>query len=127
MSSRLDAVLKRHSAPSTVLGGKGIDREALREELSKLRVQVGRMMWIATIMVIVVFIIDVVLAVKYVIEPTLLTGAGTAVGGLTVGGTIAWMRRLARETAQTSLLIILSVELSAETMATTVRSLVGKL
>jgi hypothetical protein len=123
--SRLGDILVRY-APNRIGQGDNFDAEGLKLSLTQL---LRDLRWIYAAnasMIGLVFVIEVIIAIVYIKEPAVLTGIGVAIGA-TIAGGIERMSRLAREMAQTSLLVILSERLSQERVEKIVETLVERL
>jgi hypothetical protein len=121
----LAQILNTHNVPASALGGN-INRDALHLELSKLQRHLRNMSVAAAAMTGAVFVIEIVLVIIYVNSPAVVVSVAAAMG-LTVAGAIGVMRRLATETAQVTLLVILSGTMTADKIASVVGALVKKL
>ncbi|MDB5579586.1 MAG: hypothetical protein JWR80_4762 [Bradyrhizobium sp.] len=123
--SKLDDVLIRYT-PNRIGQGDNFDPEEFRKSLARL---VRDLRWVYAanaLMIGVVFVVEAVVAIVYIKEPAVLTGIAIAVGA-TIAGGIERMSRLAKEMAETSLLVILSEKLPQERIEKIVEILVERL
>jgi hypothetical protein len=126
MSNHLKKLLLAYAGPAGLLGGQPIDRELLRASLESLVKHFRMMMWLATGMVLLVYLVELGLALKYIDRPKILAGIGGAMG-LTIAGAIETVRRIGREMAHTNLLVALSGELDADALKPIITALARKL
>jgi hypothetical protein len=91
-------------------------------DLNALSVNLRRMYWVTAAMIAAVFVVELILAVLYVKQPEILIGIGGAVG-LTIAGGIGRMSSLAREMAETTLMVLLSERLTPERLDSIVETL----
>jgi hypothetical protein len=124
--TNLKGVLSSFMTPAGTGGSRGIDRDALRLALQRLLQQYQRMMWIALVMTLVLFVGQFVIGLIYIERPSVLAGIGTAMG-LTIAGSIGVMRTIARELAQVGLVAALAGELDREALKPIINALAKKL
>jgi hypothetical protein len=115
-----------YAGPAGLLGGQPIDRELLRASLKSLVKHFRMVMWLATGMVLLLYLVGLGLALNYIDRPKILVGIGGAMG-LTFAGAIETVRRIGREMAQTNLLVALSGELDADALKPIITALARKL
>jgi hypothetical protein len=84
------------------------------------------MLWLAIAMAATLFVAEFVIAVINVGNPKLVAGMAGAMG-LTGAGAIDVVRRIAREMAQTHLLVVLAGTLDAEPLKPVIAALARKL
>jgi hypothetical protein len=126
MTERLKSLLKGYAGPAGTLGGSETDRKALHEALNNLLRNSRRMLWLAAGMATAIFVAEFVLIVLNIGDRAFVAGIAGAMG-LTAAGAIDIVRRIAREMAQTHLLIALSGTLDAEALKPVIAALVRKL
>src|SRR3989442_630054 len=102
--SKLDQILRHHQTVPQALGAGTVDRDKLHRELLDLQIHLRRLSWITAVMIAVVFAFEIVVAVKYLESPVVLSTIAAAMG-ITVTGAIAAMQRLARQSAQSNLVV----------------------
>jgi hypothetical protein len=125
MSARLNAILAKYQANRSGLGDN-FDPVGLKTELQAFSTSLRRMYWTTAVMIIIVFCLEVIVGVIYLREPAILAGIA-AVVGVTIWGAVDRMSRLAREMAETNLLVVLSGGLSPESLDRVVQKLLDSL
>jgi hypothetical protein len=109
-------------APNRLGLGDNFDPIAFQRDLGSVAADVRRMYWMTAIMIASVFCIEVAVGLFYHNQPFVLGGIAAAIG-VTIWGAVDRMGRLAREMAQTNLVLILSERLTSEMIARTVQTL----
>jgi hypothetical protein len=125
MVSRLYDVLTKH-APNRLGLGDNFDPIGLRQDLGGVIIDLRRMYWMTAVMIAVVFLVEIALVLRYHEDPPILAAVGAAIG-VTIWGSVDRMGRLAREMAQTNLVVILSERLTSDMVERTVQSLLDAL
>jgi hypothetical protein len=126
LSDRLRSLLKGYAGPSGTLGGGETDRAGLHEALDSLLKNSRAMLWLAVAMAVLLFVAEFIVALLNIDNTKLVAGMAGAMG-LTGAGAIDVVRRIAREMAQTHLLIVLCNTLDAEALKPVVAALARKL
>jgi hypothetical protein len=126
MGERLKKLLLAHAGPVGLLGGGPVDRERLLGSLRDLGRHYRSMMWLASGMVLLTFLVELGLVLKYVNQPKALAGIAGGMG-LTVAGAIETIRRIGREMVHTNLLVVLAGELDVDALKPIITTLVRKL
>jgi drug/metabolite transporter (DMT)-like permease len=124
MSPKVRAILRRYATNRGGLGDN-FDPLGLTNELRLLSDRLQRIYWMTAIMIIVVYCLLIVVGAIYFREPAVLAGIAAAVG-VTVWGAVDRMSRLAREMAETNLLVLVSASLSPESLDRLVQKLLEK-
>jgi hypothetical protein len=123
ISDSLKQTLSQYVSHRTALGAtKSINRKALRDDLRKEKSHVRNIFLMAAVMTGVLFTVMLALTVVHHNDMTWIAGLSTGLG-VTVFGSIRFMSRLARELAETSLLLDLSSKLSDEDIYSVVSAL----
>jgi hypothetical protein len=103
-----------------------LDREALRQDLAKIRDENKRWFAVCAAMVVVLFIVSIVMTVVHVGEPatikTILSAFGVSTAGL-----IVMMFRFWRTKSYSEMLVLLAANMDAVTMRSVVEVLIKKL
>jgi hypothetical protein len=84
------------------------------------------MLWLAAGMAAVVFLVEVGVALTFLAHPEVVKVVAGAMG-VTVAGAIETIRRLARDLAQTNLLVVLCGELDTESLRPVVAALARRI
>jgi len=126
MSDRVRSLLKGYAGPTGTLGGGETDRKALHKALDGLLENSRAMLWLAVAMAAVLFAAEFIVALLNIDNSKLVAGMAGAMG-LTGAGAIDVVRRIAREMAQTHLLIVLSGTLDAEALKPVISALARKM
>jgi hypothetical protein len=124
MSPRLLAILSKYASNPIALGA-AFQAKQLREELLSSLTNLRRMYWIAAGMIAAVFALELAVAAFNFGNPMILSGIAAAIG-VTIWGAVDRMSRLAREMAETGLLVTLGSGLSQEAVERVVKQLLTK-
>jgi hypothetical protein len=125
--TNLKSIFKEYYVPPDVLGsGKRLRADELRVQLATHNRHLTALFWLAAAMIIAVFVIGIVIVVYFLNSPQVTTSVFGAMG-VSVGGAITFMLRLAQELAWTRLTIILCGQLQNDRIAEIITVLVNKL
>jgi hypothetical protein len=126
IASRLLVLLQPYAPVAGNAGGRPPDRATLRAGLNDLMRHYRLMLWLAVGLATAVFVGEAGVAIAYVDKPGVLKAIGAA-AGVTVAGSIETIRRLARDLAQTNLVVVLCGELDSESLRPVLAALVRRM
>ena len=124
LEANIRSILRPFASHATALGGSTINKPELMKGLESATSHSRVMNYVAIAMAVVLFLVQVSLIISYRTDPKIIVALCSAIG-VTAMGLAIFVAKIARETSQGAMMMLLSSQLSAERLANVVDTLVN--